>query len=203
MSVSNIDLYAKYLYADEVVMQQERLPVDAQKRILRLREIYSYWKRYPSMSQSELITWICTTHSLKHSVAYEDLWIVKQLLGAIEKDTKAWHAYNFNKEIMEIYRKAKQAGDYRSAEKALADYAKYNKLDKDEETPEDWWKQIAPQPFTVTSDPRTIGIAPIPNLQEYIKKYNRLYREEAVDADFEEVMAAAKESGEITEAGER
>lgn len=194
----DIDIYAKHLFSDEIVMREAQVPVDTRRRIYRIRDEYNHWKRFPSLSEKEMRAWVAQSFpEIKKHMAWQDIWLIKQLLGAFERDTKQWHAYNFNKEIMDTYHKAKAAGDYRSAEKALADYAKYNRLDKSEEVPDGWWERIVPQQFTPTSDPRVIGIEPMEGLRDKIQHYNKVFREEAVDADYEEIQAAARYEGEI------
>lgn len=196
----DIDLYAKHLFSDEVVLQAERVPADTRRRIMRVRDEYEHWKRFPSLTEKEMRSWIRERHpEIGRIMAWQDVWLIKQLLGAFEKDTKQWHAYNFNKEVLDIYQKAKKAGDYRTAEKALADYARYNRLDKEEELPDGWWERIMVQQFQPTSDPRVIGIEPMEGLREKIKHYNRQFREEAVDADYEEIRQAARYDGELQE----
>ena len=193
----DIDLYAKHLFSDELTMTQDHVPVDTQRRLLRCRDLYAYWKRFPSMTSTEMVQHCVNNKGVSRQMAWTDIWLIKQLLGMFEKDTKAWHLYNFNKEIMSIYKKAIDNGDFKTAEKALADYAKFNKLDKDEETPSDWWQQIIPQGFKPTSDPTVTGIKPMPNLREDIKKWNKIFREDSIDASYEEVKEAAIESGEL------
>ena len=68
------------------------------------------------------------------------------------------------------------------------DYAKFNKLDQEEVTQIDW-DSIRVQPFTPTSDPRVIGIKPIPNILDKIAKIEKECAAdlEATDTDYEDV----------------
>ena len=74
-------------------------------------------------------------------------------------------------------------------ERAASAYAKYNRVDiEDEQTVP--WEQLLPQPFTATDDPSVLGIKPIPNLQDKIDALLDKYRAETIDiddVDFEEV----------------
>lgn len=196
MPVTDIEIYAKHFFSDELTMTHAHVPASTQERLTRMRAAYTYWKRFPQLADKEIKSWLRDNYSIAVTTAEEDVSVVKALLGNFNKETKDWKVYMFNQHIMEIYRKAKAAGDYKSAEKALADYAKYNRLDKDEEVPDNWWERIMPQQFNPTADPRTIGINPIPNLGQHIAKWNKQFREELIDADFEEVQEAARYAGE-------
>jgi hypothetical protein len=84
---------------------------------------------------------------------------------------------------------AKARKDTRTMIKAVAEYAKINRVDLVDEQaiPLD---KILVQPFTATDDPRVLGIEPIPNLQDKIKKMIEKYRKESIDIEdvkFEEV----------------
>ena len=91
--------------------------------------------------------------------------------------------------ILETYRMAKLRKDTKTMEKAASSYAKYNRVDVEDEGAIPYDK-IVVQPFTATSDPRVLGINPIPKLKEKIAKMLQKYMEETLDiqdVDFEEV----------------
>ena len=74
-------------------------------------------------------------------------------------------------------------------EKAASSYAKFHRVDLEDEQalPYDL---IVVQPFTATSDPRVLGIKPIPNVEEKIAAMLKKYRQESMDiddVDYEEV----------------
>ena len=74
-------------------------------------------------------------------------------------------------------------------EKAATSYAKYNRIDLDEEK-ELPFDLIVVQPFTATSDPSVLGIKPIPDIKDRIQKLIAKYREETLDiedVEYEEV----------------
>ena len=74
-------------------------------------------------------------------------------------------------------------------ERAAASYAKYNRVDlEDEQTLP--YELIVVQPFTSTDDPTVLGIKPIPNIQQKISDMIAKYRAETLDiedVEFEEV----------------
>lgn len=194
----SLDLYQKHFFEDADLLQRNpELTPQTVERIVRCRGLYSYWKRYPSLSPADMVNHDMQENpNIKHRQAQWDIWVIKQVLGAFEKDTKEWHAYNFNKEILNVYKRAMDAKDYRSAEKALADYAKYNQLDKGEDL-NPRWEDIMPKEIEPTDDATVAGLKPLKNLKEKIKKYNQQYSEDVEDASFEEVTIAAKETGEL------
>ena len=67
-------------------------------------------------------------------------------------------------------------------EKAASSYAKYNRVDLEDEQAVPY-ELIVVQPFTPTDDPRVLGINPIPNLQKKIKEMVDYYRKETMDIE--------------------
>ena len=67
-------------------------------------------------------------------------------------------------------------------EKAASSYAKYNRVDLEDEqaVPYDL---IVVQPFTATDDPTVLGIKPIPHLQERIQELLHKYQAENIDIE--------------------
>ena len=65
--------------------------------------------------------------------------------------------------------------DTKTMERAAASYAKYNRVDlEDEQTLP--YELIVVQPFTATDDPTVLGIKPIPNIQQKISDMIAKYR---------------------------
>ena len=90
--------------------------------------------------------------------------------------------------ILETYQMAKARKDTKTMEKAASSYAKFNRVDLEDEQAIPYDK-IVVQPFTATDDPRVLGIEPLPNLKERIRKMQEKYRRESMDiedVDFEE-----------------
>ena len=191
-----IDIYQTNLFRGVTEMTEAKVPAPVQERILRLRSIYSYWRRFPQLDVRDIVRWNQKANSVKERTAYDDIYIVKQLLGAFNKDSMEWHQYLFNQKIMEIHKKAMMAGDYKTAERALSDYAKFNRLDKDPEQAKDY-TQIVPDLLKPTSNPSAIGMKPIPNLRGEIDAMNKKYGSDPVDVDFQEITEEAMKSGEI------
>lgn len=84
---------------------------------------------------------------------------------------------------MRDYRIVKARKDTKTMERAVSSYAKYNRVDlEDEQTlPYD---MIVVQPFIATSDPTVLGIKPISNLQQKIDQLLNHYRQETIDIEY-------------------
>ena len=64
---------------------------------------------------------------------------------------------------------AKSRKDTKTMEKAATSYAKYNRIDIEDETAVPY-NMIVVQPFVPTMDPTVLGIKPIKNIDERIRK---------------------------------
>lgn len=188
MPAPNIrDIAQRDLFTAEAQLQTQ---YNAQQvaHILRLREMYSWFVANPDTKDRQFITQEKDRFAVSTSQAYSDLAIVKMLLPMLSSASRDFHRYRANEMLLETYRMAKARKDTKTMERAAASYAKYNRVDlEDEQTlPYD---MIVVQPFTATSDPTVLGIKPIPKLQEKIDKMLQKYRAETIDIediDYEE-----------------
>ena len=81
-------------------------------------------------------------------------------------------------------------------EKAASSYAKFNRVDLEGEQAIPYDK-IVVQPFTATDDPRVLGIEPISNLKEKIRKMQEKYRRESMDIEDVSFEEADLEESEL------
>lgn len=191
---TNIDDYQLSLFSSEDEMKRRNLPQEMQTRLLRLRSLYTFWLNFPDKTTREMVQQERVMYQdVKERQAYDDVKLLKMLIGNLEQESKDWHRHVFNQRTEKIYQAAMRAHDYRSAEKANADYAKYNKLDKDE--PEKLnYDEITPQMIIPTDDPSVIGIKPVKDLRGKIQRLKKKLGADIEDADFIEVKD--DESGE-------
>lgn len=182
---SKIDLCKTHLFKPITDLRESKLSEDDITAILRIREAYTFWRDFPSKREKEIRDHIMASHGVEKSCAYEDIKIIKFLLGNFEQASKDWHRWRFIQRNENTYQKAEKLNQAMAMARADADYAKYMKLDKEDEETFDW-STIRVQPFIPTSDPTVIGLKPIPNLQEKIKKLKEKYFNEieAVDIDY-------------------
>ena len=150
--------------------------------VLRLREMYSWFVANPDSKDRQFITQVRDRFGISQSEAYADLAIIKMLLPLLSSASRDFLRYRANEMLLETYRMAKARKDTKTMERAAASYAKYNRVDlEDEQTlPYD---MIVVQPFTATSDPTVLGIKPIQNLQQKIDQLIAKYRAETIDIE--------------------
>ena len=161
---------------------------DQVQHLIRLRDMYNYFLSNPDHKDRQLIQEFAARYPIAHSQLYADLATIKALLPVLASSSRDFHRYRYNEMILETYQMAKLRKDTRTMEKAASSYAKYNRVDLEDEqaVPYD---QIVVQPFTATDDPTVLGIKPIPNLQQKIKDMVAKYRAETLDIediDYEE-----------------
>lgn len=167
---------------------RSRYPAIIADRVLRLRDMYQWCVGNPDAKDRQFVEEHVYRFGLSRVAAYNDLGIIKALLPALSAASRDFHRWRYNEMILETYQMARKRKDTKTMEKAASSYAKYNRVDLEDEqaVPYD---QIVVQPFTATDDPSVLGIKPIPNIQEKITKMLDKYRAESLDiedVDFEE-----------------
>ena len=167
----------------------EKYNAEQAQRVLRLRDMYNYYISNPDTKDRQFVNTAMSRHGIMKSQAYADLSIIKSLLPLLSSASRDFHRFRFNEMILETYQMAKARKDTKTMEKAASSYAKFNRVDLEDEQalPYDL---IVVQPFTATSDPRVLGIKPIPNVEEKIAAMLKKYRQESMDiddVDYEEV----------------
>lgn len=184
------DICVQHLYDD--VDKLTHLAPQVRDRLLRIRSAYTLMQEYPSKADREIIQHIQNMSGVERSAAYEDLRIIKDLLGSINRQSKDWHRFKFNNQIQKAYDRADLKNDPDSMVKAMATYAKFNQLDKEdaERIP---WEDLIPQNFEPTEDPTVLGIKPIPNIREKIANMKKKYMNEIEDVTYDEIDIAKME----------
>jgi len=178
------DICLQHLYDDADKLAY--LAPQIRDRLLRIRSAYTLMNEFPSKPDREIIQHIMNTSGVERSAAYDDLRVIKDLLGSINRQSKDWHRFKFNNQIQKAYNLAELKNDPDSMVKAMNTYGKYNQLDKEdaERTP---WDQIVPQTFEPTEDPSVLGIKPIPNFKEKQAAMKKKYEEQIEDVTYEEI----------------
>lgn len=151
-------------------------------KILRIREEYNWFISNPDTKDRQFVDEAISRHGIGKSQAYSDLAIIKALLPHIAQASRDFHRYRYNEMILETFQMAKKRKDTRTMEKAASSYAKFNRVDLEDEqaVPYD---MIVVQPFTATDDPTVLGIKPMPRLQERIQELLHKYRAENIDIE--------------------
>ena len=151
-------------------------------RVLRIREEYNWFIGNPDSKDRQFIESAMSRHGINKTQAYSDLAIIKQLLPMLSSSSRDWHRWKANQMLLETYQMAKKRKDTKTMERAAASYAKYNRVDLEDEQvlPYD---QIVVQPFTATQDPTVLGIKPLDHLDDRIKELIAKYRRESMDIE--------------------
>ena len=161
-----IDVASHDLFTPEAELRTKY--VEAQvAHVLRLREMYNWYLSNPDAHDRQFIDECRSRYQLSKSQSYEDLALIKRLLPALSTASRDFHRWKANEMLLETYRMAKARKDTKTMAKAASSYAKYNRVDLEDEQalPYD---DIVVQPCTATSDPTVLGLVPVPNLQKRI-----------------------------------
>ena len=170
------DLFTK---EDELRQAYPQLLVD---KVLRVRDMYNWCIANPDAKDRQFVEHELSRYDISKVVAYSDLAIVKTLLPTLATASRDFHRWRYNEMILETYQMAKKRKDTKTMEKAASSYAKYNRIDLEDEQAVPY-EMIVVQPFTATSDPTVLGIKPIPNINDKIKAMLNKYRAETIDIE--------------------
>lgn len=167
---------------------RERYPQSVVDKVLRVRGMYNWFIANPDGTDREFVNELVQRHDVSKVTAYSDLAVVKAMLPLLAATSRDFHRWRFNEMIMNTYKMAQKRKDTKTMERAAASYAKYNRVDLEDEQVMPY-EMIVVQPFTATSDPSVLGIKPIPNIQRKISDMIKKYRAETIDiedVEFEE-----------------
>lgn len=186
MIPATLDVALEHLFSSTDEMQNAHIPEIIQKRILRIRDLYTFWLNYPNTKDVDIVRELRKRYGISQNIAYQDLRIIKTLLGEINKSSRDFYRYKFNKMIERAFEVADRKGDAKAMAAASAAYGKFNKLDK--EDPQDLgYDKIIPQNFEITDDPAILGFKKIPDVKERINKLIKEMGQDIQDVQYEEV----------------
>ena len=186
----------------------ERYPQPIVDKVLRVREMYQWYIANPDGTDREFVAEVCQRHDISRVTAYSDLAVLKSLLPMLATASRDFHRWRYNEMILATYKMAEKRKDTKTMERAASSYAKYNRVDLEDEQAVPY-ELIVVQPFTATEDPRVLGIEPIPNIKQKISAMIDKYRRETIDIEdvtFEEAdlefdqLFPLQEDGNDTEA---
>lgn len=167
---------------------KEKYPLALAERVMRLREMYNYWLSNPSMKDRQLRDAIMSRYDVSQSTAYSDINIIHQLAPLLAQKSRDFHRARANEMFLETYAMAKARKDTKTMERVVSSYAKYNRVDLEDEMAMPY-DEIAIQPFAATLDVRVLGIKPIPDVYNHIAKLTKELSRDFVDiqdVEFEE-----------------
>ena len=164
--------------------------------IMRVREEYNWFLSNPDAKDRQFVENAVSRFSITKMQAYKDLATIKTLLPHLAQASRDFHRYRYNEMILETYQMARKRKDTKTMEKAASSYAKYNRVDVEDEQQMPF-ELIVVQPFTATADPSVLGIKPLPNIDQRIKDMIAKYRRESIDIEEVEAEEADLEENEL------
>lgn len=182
----NIDKYGEYLPIDSSELRQMMVPEETIQRVERLRELSSYWRSYPSTSPKELVTRCMNYFKVGKSQAYDDVHILKILIGNLEATTKEFARWRVNQMIEEDRSNARRDGDWKAVASMQKNYIKNNLTDHPD-TPDMAFDKIVPLQLEPTDDPSVLGIKVPKNLRARRDKLIKQLMRDSEYAEFTEV----------------
>lgn len=202
MSMPNIiELVKQDLYTSKEDLLQ-KYAVGQVEHLLRLRDMVTWCIANPDAKDRQFVDEIRQRYDISQVTAYADLKIIKAVMPNLSENTREYHRWRFNEMILETYQMAKKRKDTKTMEKAASSYAKYNNIAVEDETDVPY-HMIVVQPFFPTTDPRVVGINPLPNIDERIRKLTKELGEshpdtlniesEEADLPFEELFEEVEE----------
>lgn len=196
-NISTIDLCKQHLFTSAEELRVQRFTEAQIGRVLRLRDMYSWVLANPEAKDRQFIEEELSRGYASHrSQAYSDLAVIKALVPLLSTASRDFHRWRYNEMILETYQMAKKRKDTKTMERAATSYAKYNRIDVEDETALPY-ELIVVQPFMATSDPTVLGIKPIPNRQKFVEDLLAKYRAESADIDDVEYEPADLEEDEL------
>ena len=177
MDKSLVDRAQKYLFASVEEMEQASLTSVMRARIVRLREMYTYWLQNPRLVDKDIVDQLQQRHQIGLSQAYEDVRVLKVCLGNLGRLTKDYDRYLFRLRCEEGWGMARARSDVKAFAAVTAAYLKGTQLDKEYSAAPDY-SVIVPQTFTITADPTAAGFTPVPGILEKAKKLEARYLQE-------------------------
>ena len=196
-NTSTLDLCKAHLFTSAEELRLAKYTEQQIARVLRLRDMYSWVLANPDAKDRQFIEEELSRGYASHkSQAYADLAIIKSLVPLLSTASRDFHRWRYNEMILETYQMAKKRKDTKTMERAATSYAKYNRVDVEDESalPYDL---IVVQPFIPTDDPSVLGIRPIPNRQKFVEDLLAKYRAESADIDDVEYESADLEGDEL------
>ena len=166
----------------------EKYPVALAERVSRLRDMYNYWLANPSMKDRQLRDAIMSRYDVSQATAYSDIAIIHQLVPLLSQKSRDFHRARANEMFLETYAMAKARKDTRTMERAASSYAKYNRVDLEDEMAMPY-DEIVIQPFCATLDVTVLGLKPIPDVYNHIAKLTKELSKDFADiedVEFEE-----------------
>ena len=98
----NLDLYSRYVALDDDELREMRVAESLLVRLHRIRGMYAYWLQFPSKQDNDIVLYTMNMFKVSRSQAYDDLALVKVLLGNLQQTSKDFMRWKINKSLAGI-----------------------------------------------------------------------------------------------------
>lgn len=180
---ADIDKFHAVLFQD---FDEGKLTKDEQGMLRRYRFIFTKCLDNPTIPDVEMRDFLMNEYGISQPQAYRDIMNMRILLGNVQNAHKEWVRYMVNETLKKAIEDAKAQGKKGIKLMILAadKLGKYNRLDK-EDSLELPWEEIMPQSIEPTTDPTVLGVKPLENKDETIRKMYEKYKDEIEIEDVE------------------
>lgn len=175
-----------HLFSSVEELEAARISQAQRTRLMRLREMYFLWREHPRMMEKDIVTLLRIRYHIGTSAAYDDLHILRRVLGKMTVSPQEYHRWVFLQRYDEAWQLARANQDARAMAKLLNTYGKYNRLDAPEES-EAPYSEIVPPFLDITGDASIAGFKPIKNASEVIARLEKQYAREIEFREAEEL----------------
>ena len=170
-------------------MEAAGLPEATIRHIERLRDMHAYWLQFPNKRDRDIVAELRHRYGIGDTVARQDLRLLKNLIGDIEKVSKAYMRHRVTQMLERAYEKAEAVNNPRDMVAAAKALKEVHQLDQDDER-RDVLETFVPVVLDFTDDPTTLGLPRLPNFREKIKQMKEKHFSEITqDVEFEDIDA--------------
>lgn len=189
---TTLEICRQHLYSDI-----DQIPVAYQERIKRIRVGYTHWYEFPTKNETDIRDLLMNEFEVAKSTAYEDIQVIKILLGDIKNPGKEWIRYQINAMLDKAFQLAETQKDPKAMAIAAAHKAKYNQLHLPDADPLPF-DEIVPQPFEPTDDPTPLGLKKDSEIREKKRKMLEKYIAdiEIMDVPYEQLKSTDNDGEE-------
>ena len=164
-----------------------RLSPADQKRLERLKNVYTHWLDHPLLTDTMIRDYMMTNFGVGRAMAYNDIALIKAAFGHVSRADKEFQRVRANR-LLEMAAAAAIAGDERKAKcltKIAEAIVKANQLDEPEGDMMPW-DEIVPRDESFSVDPEVIGIKKVPDIENKARKLLKKWTQEIDGNDVDE-----------------
>lgn len=187
LPLASMEDYSLYITLSDDELFERRIAQTVIERIHRLRGLYAYWLQFPQKFDQDIVQYDMAMFKVGKSQAYDDLHIVRLILGNLQQASKDFMRWKINQDLEQDLKAARRAGDHRSVAAIEKNRILNNRTDKEDELELEFDK-IIPQQFVPVDDPTVLGIKKLPDLRNRIRMLVKKYSDNSVQfAEYEEL----------------